>query len=492
MKSDRCALLLLGLCTVVLANAAALSLAEIEKDKKHDPLPALLKSLESDSHIDRRWAAEVLGTLGKDAPQAVRGLQKALGEANDTDRLDIALALAELGAFDPKVKGAIDVELRRSVQGFSGKFQVVSLLSSFHRLGIPAKEFLPTIHELIEKEKPEEIWLLAGFLPLSGEDARVTVPLLVKGLEKSPEDKRYLFVYSLGQMGPAAKASLPRIKELLKENKGRFVKPACLVASYALDPDNQDAVDALRKYLADSSDKERHIALLELSELKEKGSPFVGVLAGLVEASSEPVYVRDLAARALGEIGMPAAKAGISALRKATKADHWRLQQQAIKALLKLDAKLATDAVPSVVTRLGSEDQYERLEAAELLGVIGKTAESTVPDLRKRFRDKDFMVALVAAKAVLKLAPEDKEAIALLVNAMSRERTFEGYEGPVLGIFADSYRILALEAFGDLDINVPEEVRKTATAIILSKNEEKVTRRFAAKVVVKLSRQGSK
>ncbi|HVS34845.1 MAG TPA: HEAT repeat domain-containing protein, partial [Gemmataceae bacterium] len=100
------------------------------------------------------------------------------------------------------------------------------------------------------------------------------------------------------------------------------------------------------------------------------------------------------------------------------------------------DGPAGADDVPALVKALDGKDAPARIEAAEVLGMMGKTAAHAEPALLPLFRDADPLVCVAAAKAAADIDPKNEAAIPLLVEALKAD--------------AAKVRRRAAESLGDL------------------------------------------
>src|SRR5206468_4025151 len=106
---------------------------------------------------------------------------------------------------------------------------------------------------------------------------------------------------TLGEMGPAAKSTIPALLSALKEDELRLLEPLVAVTLANIGP---SAVPALKQALVEKDARLRRTAAYALSLIGPKAASASGMLTdALADAEAD---VRALAAKALGRIGAEA------------------------------------------------------------------------------------------------------------------------------------------------------------------------------------------
>src|SRR5262249_22303860 len=159
-----------------------------------------------------------------------------------------------------------------------------------------------------------------------------------------------------------ARESLPALLALLKDREDGG-SGCAMGALYAFGPAARAAVPTLVQILKEGDPSEGLLAARVLSRIDPaRARPGVPALAQLLDEALDS----DEAADALGAIG-PAAREVIPALRKALK--HWPPQRRltALKALVRIDPAEAQRNVPALRASLKHRSPAERCYAAAAL-----------------------------------------------------------------------------------------------------------------------------
>jgi HEAT repeat protein len=186
------------------------------------------------------------------------------------------------------------------------------------------------------------------------------------------EDEDYLVrlraAYALGQIVPPTRAAVPRLTELLLDNRLE-------VRSYALH------------------------ALGRMGPVAEGAVP---AIVTSIEDTHNDWYVLHCAAEALGRIG-PVAKAAEPVLLKALKSEDLTYRVKAATALWKISRYEA--ALPALLGVLRTGKGDAAYQAAMALLEFGPEARSALPDLIAALRSSDPDVRRAAVKVIGALGP---------------------------------------------------------------------------------------
>ena len=258
--------------------------------------------------------------------------------------------------------------------------------------GPPAKTAVAALTKALEEENSEirvaaalAIWRVDG-------RAKAALPILIEALDDEDVGVRYAVVRALGRIGPAAKDAVPALVGLaIKDKTG--LRDSAAVVLVLIGP---EAVASLADPLSSDDPRVRERAAHTIAEIFERSTnkgfsvrdparreqvnrearrrimpqpePLVAALASAV--SDENAFVREAAARALGEFGP--------------------------------DAKTA---VPALVERL-KDDRNVRWRTVLTLGKIGPAAIAAFQPLIETLKDQDRNVRWAAAEALEKIDPE--------------------------------------------------------------------------------------
>jgi HEAT repeat protein len=145
--------------------------------------------------------------------------------------------------------------------------------------------------------------------------------------------------------------------------------------------------------------------------------------------SSDDIAERDKTAHALGSAGAKA----IPVISQALKSDNSNANIGGVIALWVVGAP----AVPEIIKALDHPNPEVRCKAAQALGAIGISADSSVPTLIKRIHDNEPLVRKHAIEAVTKMGTRAKQAVDALVAVVQSSTDVE-------------LRVCAARALGDI------------------------------------------
>lgn len=372
-----------------LALLLLLSLAvspALAKDSATDAkVAAAIKVLGTGDDTAKEEAAELLSTLGPDAAAAVPALTAALTSEAPMVRAHAAIALGRIGAA-AKSAGPALVNL---VADKDGNVRRAALLSLRAIKPGPAVT-LPVFAKVLKEADPETRMHILHAIASAGEDA---VPGLIVALQH-PEIK-YWAILVLGDLGPKAKAAVPQLTALLKDESIQVRREAAM----ALGAIGKDAAPAVPAIIGKLNDKE--------------------------------MAVRFAAAYALGILG-PDAKAAVPALTTALQGDNEFLRVQAAWALAKINDKdpAAMDKAVEVLTKgVTSDDHRVRIASVRCLIDLHPGPAKTLPALEAAFHGADPEVVNEALSAV---AEAGKPALPGIVAALKFKEA-RGHAAVILG-----------------------------------------------------------
>ncbi len=154
-------------------------------------------------------------------------------------------------------------------------------------------------------------------------------------------------------------------------------------AAYAMSAAGPRAVDALSEALGDEREEVRLVAAHGLAQT---GAAAVPVLVDALQSSEEPA--RGLAAFALGDMGSVSDKEATRGVAALAGDDSDWVRRNAAEALGTMGGSSDT-SVPALCTLLKDSDGQARFEAAYSLARMGADAAAAVPDLAEALRDTD-------------------------------------------------------------------------------------------------------
>ena len=207
-----------------------------------------------------------------------------------------------------------------------------------HLLGLVIVENSDLIPPLIKclgdtnrEARGEAIFSLAKASP------NQAVPQLINALDSTNVLVRGGATRALGGIGPAAKASLPKLTELVKEETEPEIKVrrSAAEALWTIDHQPRALIPFRIPELKDKREGMRWDAAMFLEKCGPEATNAAPALAELL-LKDENNRLRGKAAMALGQIG-PQAKAAIPALKQALQDEYKNVRDAAAEALKKID-----------------------------------------------------------------------------------------------------------------------------------------------------------
>jgi HEAT repeat protein len=224
------------------------------------------------------------------------------------------------------------------------------------RIGQPAVRPLMDALESPKENAREQAAAALAAMETPPTDA---LPALLKRLHDSGKGVRRNVARALGRIGKNAKRTIPEILDLAKNDVDEIVRYEAIAAAAMMDEDGKIAIPACIQALKDKSPYVRSSASASLGNYHAKAESAVAALIlGLDDQGSHLVAVTP-------DMGLP---------------------------------RLVRDDV------------------AEALGRIGRTAAPALPKLRKMLHsDNDEENVAIVAQAILRIDPNDKEALPTLI-----------------------------------------------------------------------------
>jgi HEAT repeat protein len=355
----------------------------------------------------RRLAAYALSQIDpKEARQAVPALVEALRDNEPRVRARVALALGQMGPA--------------------------------------AHEAISPLGELLKDPDPRARAGAARALGSIGVEAQATIPMLVQLLKDTEPPVRGVTAIALGLMGPAARGAAPALSAVEAADPDAGVRAAAASALEAIEPpfpvlvDALTAPDANRRLWAVSVLTEKGpqakaavpnlIAVLKQDEtvivragaayaLGKMGAEARSACPVLITALTDPAArVRTAAALALGLIGPEAHGAG-PALAAALKDEEREVAESAATALGNLGQEAET-AVPLLTAAAKQKNLVLRRRAVNVLARIGPAARPATPVLLEAFSDRDPVLRREAGWALVSLGPQASASVDALIEAL--------------------------------------------------------------------------
>jgi HEAT repeat protein len=220
--------------------------------------------------------------------------------------------------------------------------------------------------------------LAVDLLEACGEAA---TPALLANLSHRSERVRNAVLWEMRYGGPAARAAVPQLAEIVSGQAPGSASAAALVLC-ELGPDAAEAVPSLIIALRSDDSELRTKAARALGRIGVHAKSSVPLLMNMLSEKNDDL--RSAVITALGEIGPSAADAA-PALEKlcATKPDSL---DDAALALYRVTGD-AEKSIEILVSRLKSSDAMTRTKAVSGLYLLGRPARSAIPVLEKMARN---------------------------------------------------------------------------------------------------------
>jgi HEAT repeat protein len=166
----------------------------------------------------QRVAVRVLARIGPDAKAAVPALTKTLAAGDDDPELQREVQFA-LGAIGPEAAAATP-ELIKSLSRPDEEVQYTACYA-LGRIGPAAADATEALRNNLTSDDPflrlASVWALLKIHPQNPRLQAFAVPLLIGGLQHEREQVRLEAATTLGELGQAAKESLPTLKKALED-----------------------------------------------------------------------------------------------------------------------------------------------------------------------------------------------------------------------------------------------------------------------------------
>jgi HEAT repeat protein len=272
-------------------------------------VPALLETLEKHPPIkDAKeaslgyYAVQALGNIGPAAAEAVPTLLKCLQMDDAYYRREAMYALGGIGIAHPDVLPALRSRLTQKDSAWDREAAARALT----RIGLEARAAVPdllAVLAIIDVKSPgNETSSILEALARIDPTAKGVVPAMTAILQnkEAKRELRQLVVFTLAEMGPAAKEAVPALIEELRASR----KPTAvsfLAVKKALQAVGAEAVPALVNLV--SAEKDNRIRRYAIEVLGQIGPPAKAAIPALRQCLDSPDdIVRERAADALKRI----------------------------------------------------------------------------------------------------------------------------------------------------------------------------------------------
>lgn len=281
--------------------------------------PALIGALSDLDETTRLTAAATFSSWRWASAEGILALCKALSDSSESVRGYAAQALAAIA--DPSALSSLVVCYRTHTDDKTREAAIFAITA----LGPAAGKALPFLIEV--RDEGKGLLKLRASLAVArvagpGPECEAAVALALESLA-APE-LRPQALSNLGELGPAAKAAAPRLREMLSSGDWRESMPAAAALLRIEGGAAKDALEHLLKPLGEGSFYA--ITLLGDSNCPEAAAPLRAALASKEAATRAPC------AASLGRI-RPAAPETLQALQALLKDRHWSVRAAAARAL---------------------------------------------------------------------------------------------------------------------------------------------------------------
>ena len=293
------------------------------------------------------------------------------------------------------------------------------------KIGPPA---VPALIKALKNGKKKIRAHAAEALGKIGPKARAAVPALVQELRNQGDGKDTIainigenafFRYpgprsraatALGQIGPEAKAAVPALAQVLKDDDSS-IRTA---AARALGNIGTAAVPALLKALQNDDARVRAASVTGLGQISPNAVSALGeigadakaavpaLVAAFKDASNELRTTIVAVLKAIGPVAVPILTRSLGDQENASGV------RQGVAMALGTFGRQAKTAVPALEKALKDRGPYVRGAAADALGKIGPAAMHAVPALRALLDDPFVLVRQAARKAIVRIDPRAK------------------------------------------------------------------------------------
>lgn len=216
-----------------------------------------------------RWkAADLMGKLGLETPEAVPPLIQAL---KDDDLHVRTVAATSLGALASAETAAQAVPALTELLPTGGPVSVAAA-RALSRFGPEARSAVPALLKLMKEGEESQVrWNAVRTLGKIGPGAREAVPELIAALKDRDDHVREHAAEALGDIGPEAREGVPALIEILKDPIARVRRDAARSLGQ-IGPAAKVALPALKGLLNDEDPQVRQAATRALRILSGESS----------------------------------------------------------------------------------------------------------------------------------------------------------------------------------------------------------------------------
>ncbi|MBI4664687.1 MAG: HEAT repeat domain-containing protein [Verrucomicrobia bacterium] len=329
---------------------------------------SLATALGNGNELGRRWAADLLGSIGEKPEIAVPALIRSLKDNDQNVRRNAIAALEQFEAREAipalrKTLDAGDADVRRAAIGALARFE--------------DREAIPALRRLLADER-------AG--------VRASAAL------------------ALGKLGVDVKECVTALREAVERGE----MEGTIEALIELEPDDTEAIS----WQVQRLDDPQAYVVRDAAEALSRIGPVaeIAVPALLRALNSKDEWRRSIAADVLARIG-PAAMNAIPNLILALRDTDKGVRVSAARALAKTGPE-AAEVASALVAGLNDKEKEVRVSSAEALGHLTLPNPETALSLGRAVEDGSHRVRLAAIQSLEKFGAKAKGAARFLHRAL--------------------------------------------------------------------------
>jgi HEAT repeat protein len=303
-----------------------------------------LTALLQDEEVDGRWhrrAAETLGCLELNTPEALAALRKATQDRDTGLRVAAAQALGRLGHR----REAVALLLEALQHGGDRSHSIDALAE----IGPPAKAALPELRKLMRNSGESTrcaaalaVWRIERPVNSHGlqfDPRQDALAVLVEILQSPDLLDLHPAARAIGQIGPEAKPAVPALIRRLELGVPLFSKEI-LNTLGKIGPEAREAVPALKQLL---EHKNEYVCWAAAIALCRMGEASAGLPILVRDMERYPSYMVKYAEPVLADLGREV-KPAVPVLLRALRDDDHATYAAAARLLRKIDPDAATKA----------------------------------------------------------------------------------------------------------------------------------------------------
>lgn len=316
-------------------------------------------------------------------------------------RLAIALFAAIFGVYPVAAADGDVASLVKQLSATDAKARQKAADDLGH-LGPASKAAVPALVKALSDKSTDLQWRAARALGAIGPAAKPAVPQLLKLCDHDDATVRGQAAHALGTIGDQSEEVVQKLGHLALDPEAT-VRRATFKAIRALKLPREVTIPLMVEVMRSAEPAAAVAALHTIAEAGEKAIPFLSDCCDDKDAAY-------WACLALAQMG-PAAKEAVPNVMKVLEHEDPEVRLQALVTLGEIGPE-SKPAVEAITTALKSDDfTGVRYAAAFALGQIGVADEAVVSALDEVEASDDPFLKVVAAWALVRLAPDDKALV---------------------------------------------------------------------------------